>query len=77
MNEDRKYEKIGRTITSVTYWIFALKFIVVVSIPAAAILLIIGKPVYFAPIIGLAVFLIYRFFWRLIFWIFYKLSRMK
>ena len=74
-DEDRKYEKIGRTVTKVTYWLFAARFILTVSIIALVVLLIIQKPLYWAPIIGIAAFLIYRFFWRLIFWIFYKLSR--
>ena len=76
MNDDKKYEKIGRTITSITYWIFALKIIAAVSIIAAVVLFILGKPLYFAPLIGIGVFLIYRFFWRLIFWLFYKLSKL-
>ena len=76
MNDDKKYEKIGRTITSITYWIFALKIIAAVSIIAAVVLFVLGKPLYFAPLIGIGVFLIYRFFWRLIFWLFYKLSKM-
>ena len=74
-DEDRKYEKIGRTVTKVTYWLFAARFILMVSIVALVVLLIIRKPLYWAPLIGIAVFLIYRFFWRLIFWIFYKLSK--
>ena len=74
-DEDRKYEKIGRTVTKVTYWLFAARFILTVSIVALVVLLIIQKPLYWAPVIGIAAFLIYRFFWRLIFWTFYKLSR--
>ncbi|MCR4593971.1 MAG: hypothetical protein K5761_02820 [Clostridiales bacterium] len=77
MNEDRKYEKIGRTVTRITYWFFALKFIICASIPAAVVLFIISKPLWWAPLIGLGAFLIYRFFWRLVFWTLYKLSRIE
>lgn len=75
MSEDKKFETIGKTITRITYWLFALKFIIFVSLPALVVLYFIDKPLWYAPIIGVGVFLLYRTLWRLVFSLFLKLSR--
>ena len=69
MDEDKRDEKLGRAIVSVTWLIFAAKFIVVVSVIALVVLYFVGKPLWLAPIIAVVIFAVYRLFWRLI-WIF-------
>ena len=60
MNEDERDERLGRAILSVSQIIYAIGFIVVVSVIALVILLIIGKPLWIAPVIGVVVYLLYR-----------------
>lgn len=73
---DRQYERIGRTIATISYWLYALKFIAVVTVIALIPLYIFDKPLFIAPIIGVVVFFIYRSIRRAIFRLLYKLSRM-
>ena len=75
LTEDEKYEKIGKTIFSITYFVFALRMTVFFSAAALIILLIIGKPLWIAPIAGVIAFLIYRAARRLILRIFLRLGR--
>ena len=60
MNEDKRDERLGRAILSVSQIIYAIGFIAVVSVIALVILLIIGKPLWIAPVIGVVVYLLYR-----------------
>jgi hypothetical protein len=60
MNEDERDERLGRAILSVSQIIYAIGFIAVVSVIALVILLIIGKPLWIAPVIGVVVYLLYR-----------------
>ncbi len=60
MNEDERDEKLGKAILSVSQIIYAIGFIAVVSVIALVILLIIGKPLWIAPVIGVVVYLLYR-----------------
>ena len=69
MNEDRKNEKIGRTILTLSWWLFAAKFLIIVSVITAIVLYFLGKPLWLAPVIAIGIFLIYRCIWRLI-WLF-------
>ena len=69
MNEDQKNEKIGRTIVNITWFIFAAKFIIVATVIAGIILYLIDKPLWIAPITGVALFTVYRLIWRLV-WVF-------
>ncbi len=69
VNEDKKNEKIGRTIMNVTYFVFAVRFIVIVTVAAGIVMYFLDKPLWIAPVIGLGAFVIYRLFWRLI-WMF-------
>ena len=75
MTEDEKYEKIGKTIFSITYLLFALRMTAFFSAAAFIILLIIGKPLWIAPIAGIIAFLIWRSIRRLILRILLKLGR--
>ena len=60
MNEDERDEKLGKAILSVSQIIYAIGFIAVVSVIALVILLIIGKPLWIAPVIGVVVYVLYR-----------------
>ena len=60
-SEDKKYETIGRAVLRISYWLYALKIIAIVSVIALAMLFFLQKPLWWAPVIGVAVFLIYRF----------------
>ena len=60
MNEEERDEKLGKAILSVSQIIYAIGFIAVVSVIALVILLIIGKPLWIAPVIGVVVYVLYR-----------------
>ena len=66
MNEDRKNEKIGRTILTLSWWLFAAKFLIIVTVITAIVLYFLGKPLWLAPVIAIGIFFIYRCIWRLI-----------
>lgn len=74
--DDKQYEKLGRSIFSISYYWYAFKFVLAVSVISAVPLFLLHKPLYFAPIIGVVAFLVYRFLWRLFFKIMYKFSKM-
>ena len=75
MEDDRKEELIGKTIFSITYLLFALRMTALFSAAALIVLLIIGKPLWLSPIIGIACFLIYRFFRIMILRLLIRLGR--
>ena len=60
MNEDERDEKLGKAILSVSQIIYAIVFISVISLIALVILLIVGKPLWIAPVVGVVVYLLYR-----------------
>ena len=66
MNEDRKNEKSGRTILTLSWWLFAAKFLIIVTVITAIVLYFLGKPLWLAPVIAIGIFFIYRCIWRLI-----------
>jgi len=70
-DDDRKYLLIGRILVTIRYILYAAVFIAVVSAIALAVLYFTGKPLWYAPVIGAAVFIVYRlirgaFCWLLI-----------
>ncbi len=69
VNEDEKNEKIGRAIVNISWWIFALKFLVIATVIAGIVIWLLGKPLWIAPLIAVGAFIIYRLIWRLI-WVF-------
>ena len=75
MDDDKKYEFIGKTVFGVTYLLFALRMTALFSAGALIVLFIIGKPLWLAPLIGIACFLIYRFFRILILRLLIRLGR--
>lgn len=60
-------DKIGIAFMTLSYILFALKFIAVTSLIALGILWLIHKPLWIAPIVGVLLFLLYRALWRLFF----------
>ena len=60
-------EKLGRFVVIIGYLFFALRFILIASAIALAVVLIMGKPLWIAPVAGVVMFAIWRVFWRL-FW---------
>ena len=73
--EDQQYETIGRTICTIHYLFFALKFIAVASGIALVILFFLRKPLWLAPVIGIVIFWIYRSVRRMIFSAIIRASR--
>lgn len=69
MNQDERDEKLGRVILTLNWWIFAAKFLIIVTVIAGIVIYFLGKPLWIAPLIAIGVFIIYRLIWRLI-WVF-------
>ena len=69
MNQDERDEKLGRVILTLNWWIFAAKFLVIVTVIAGIVMYFLGKPLWIAPLIAIGLFIIYRLVWRLI-WVF-------
>jgi len=68
-SQDERDEKLGRIILTLNWWIFAVKFIVIVTVIAGIVIYFLGKPLWIAPLIAIGAFIIYRLIWRLI-WLF-------
>ena len=64
--QDKRDEKIGRAIVTLSWWIFAAKFLVVATIIAGVVIFSLGKPLWIAPVVAIILFIIYRLMWRLI-----------
>ncbi|MCR5688497.1 MAG: hypothetical protein K6G58_10810 [Lachnospiraceae bacterium] len=68
-NEDRREEKIGRAIVTVSWLVFALVFIAIATVIAGVVMYFLGKPLWIAPLIAVGIFIVYRLILRLI-WLF-------
>ena len=66
MDQDKRDEKIGRTIVTLGWWIYAAKFLIITTVIAGIVIFILGKPLWIAPLIAIGIFIIYRFIRRLI-----------
>ena len=66
MDEKDREEKIGRTVAGVAWILFALRFLIGVSIIALPVVYFLGKPLWVAPVVAVVVFIVYRLVWRLI-----------
>ena len=64
--QDKRDEKIGRAIVTLSWWIFATKFLVAATIIAGVVIFFLGKPLWIAPIVAIILFIIYKLMWRLI-----------
>lgn len=73
--EDEKNEVIGKTVFSIAYLLYALRFILIASAVALAALFFLDLPLWLAPVAGIIIFLIYRVFYRLILRFFIGLSK--
>ena len=69
INQDERDEKLGRVILTINWWIFAAKFLVIVTVIAGIVIYFLGKPLWIAPLIAIGLFIVYRLIWRLI-WVF-------
>ena len=65
-SQDKRDEKIGRAIVTFSWWIFAVKFLVVTTIIAGVVIFFLGKPLWIAPVVAVILFIIYRLILRLI-----------
>lgn len=66
-DNSRNEEKLGRAVFSIAWILFAIKFLLIASLISLAVLWILDKPLWIAPIIAIIVFALYRMVWRL-FW---------
>ena len=66
MDEKDREEKIGRTVAGLAWILFAVKFLVIVSVIALPVVYFLGKPLWMAPVVALVVYIIYRLGWRLV-----------
>ena len=76
--QEIKEEKIGVAIANVTWYLFAIRLILTVSVIAAVPVYLMGKPLWIAPVIGFIAYFLYLTFWRLawrIFWRFMDWTR--
>ncbi len=73
--EDEKNEVIGKTVFSIAYLLYALRFILIASAVALAVLFFLDLPLWLAPVAGIIIFLIYRVFYWLILRFFIGLSK--
>ena len=67
MNEQEREEKIGKTVAGFAWFLFVVKFLIVVSVIALPVMYFLGQPLWMAPVVAVVVFVIYRLVWRLIF----------
>ncbi|MCR4616483.1 MAG: hypothetical protein K5756_10110 [Clostridiales bacterium] len=74
-NDDKRYETTGRVIFSVAYLTFAIKCTVIFSLVALAVLWFFNRPLWYAPLLGVAAFFVYRFFRRLFFRLMLRFTR--
>ncbi len=65
MDQNERDEKLGRVIFTLAWWLFAARFLIVVTVIAGVVVYFLSKPLW----IALGLFIIYRLIWRLI-WVF-------
>ena len=74
--QEKREEKLGAAVMGIAWFLYAVKIIAVVSLLALIVLWIVHKPLWIAPIVGVAAYILYRFVWRL-FWKFIRWSQGK
>ena len=67
-----KEEKIGIAIASFTWYLFVIKFILVASAIAVLPVYLLGKPLWWALVIGFIAYFLYITFWRMVWRLFWK-----
>ena len=65
-DQDKRDEKLGRAIVTLSWWIFAAKFLFITTVIAGIVIYLIGKQLWIAPLIAVGVFILYRLIWRLV-----------
>ena len=65
--DDERDAKIGRTLFTLTYWLYAMSVIAPATVVAGIVLFIFGKSLWFAPLCGLAVWFFIKGIRRLVF----------
>ncbi len=68
-DQNDRDEKLGRAILTLSWWIFAAKFLVITTVIAGIVIYFLGKPLWIAPLIAFGLFIVYRLILRLI-WVF-------
>ncbi|MBR6359080.1 MAG: hypothetical protein IKS11_05455 [Lachnospiraceae bacterium] len=68
-SQEERDEKLGRAIVTLSWWLFAIKFLVVATVIAGVVVYFLGKPLWIAPLIAVGAFIVYRLIWRLV-WVF-------
>ena len=63
-DQDKKYLKLGLAAGWISWILFAVKFLLVTTLVALAVLFFLKKPLWIAPIIALILFALYRLVWR-------------
>ena len=66
MDEDKRDEQLGRAITGIAWIFYAIKFIAVVTLLSLVACWFLKKPLWYAPVIAICIFLIYRLGLRLV-----------
>lgn len=66
MDQDERDEKLGRTIFSIAWFLFVIKFLAVATLVSLVFVYILGRPLWLASLIAVGAFIIYRLIWRLI-----------
>ena len=51
-SQDERDEKLGRVILTLGWWIFAAKFLIIVTVIAGIVIYFLGKPLWIAPLIA-------------------------
>jgi membrane protein YdbS with pleckstrin-like domain len=64
--QDKKYEKMGEAVAWISWIIYAVKFLVTVTVISGIVLFIMNKPLWIAPIIALGLLFLYRLICRLL-----------
>lgn len=72
-DQDKRDENIGKAILSLSWVIFAAKFIIIATVIAGIAIYLLGQPLWEAPLIAIGLFIIYRLIWRLV-WVFIEWS---
>ncbi len=73
MSDDKREERLGRAVVGVSWVVYAVVFFLAATGAALALLWAFEGPLWLAPLIGAAAWLIYRLacflFWKLVFFL--------
>ena len=72
--QEKREERLGGALMKILWVLTALKWILIVTAIAFLFLLLIDKPLWIAPIVGVVFYILWRICWRL-FWKFIHWSQ--